>query len=78
MLTKNVLLKFVLLAGLLALPGCTQMMTEASETEKARCEALAEATPQRSRSDTQETIEGLGVFYGVFDAVYADVCELPF
>ena len=78
MLTKNVLLKSVLLVGLLALTGCIDPTTEASETEKARCETLAEATPQRSRDDTRETIERLGTFYGVFDAVYDGICELPF
>jgi hypothetical protein len=61
--TESVQIKFVLLLMLPAiLAGCLPT-TEASETERALCEAWAESLPTRSREDTEQTQEEIGRSY---------------
>lgn len=68
MLTNVALRRFVAASMLLALAaGCTTT-TAGTETERAICEAWADALPTRSRSDTQQTQAEIGVLLDIFEA----------
>ncbi len=57
--------------------GTAPEMIEASATETAICDAWLDSLPTRSRADTQDTINQIGVLYDTFLAA-CEGYKLPF
>jgi len=67
----------IFLIAPLALAACVQAKTtEVSATEATICREIGATLPTRSRKDTPETIEGIGVHYNVFEAVCPSHADL--
>lgn len=81
MLIKSALKKFgVALTPftLLGMVGCgTQTTPAVTETEYEVCRAWQNSLPTRSRSDTKQTQDEIGLGYDVFSATFPDGCIEP-
>ena len=60
----------------MCLTNCTTILTEASETEVAICDAIGHALPTRSRSDTAQTSDEIARLYATFAAACPDATGL--